>query len=202
MRKIILLLFIPGFSAFAQSNGRDTLSTKNCSVDLDMGLEFMRIENPGISRNLLFNDSLHRQTFMGYCGGLEIYRRVAYVNPQWSVGFFVKPFFGTNMHRHSFMDSWLGLQLPIGIATEFGKTDGHSPGIMFGAAVDLNVFDFADYHVPVFYKPLPYFFVQVHEGQFGIRFSGSPAQIYSNTNGTTTKTSYNFEIALVATSRF
>jgi hypothetical protein len=204
MKKILFLFLFPGIPLFAQDNNSNSAppTTKNCSADLDIGVEFMRLENPGIQRNLLFNDSLHRQTVMGYCGSLEIYRRVTNIQPDWSIGFFIKPFFGSNMQKHSFAKSWLCLQLPIGIATEFGKTDEHSPGIMLGAAIDFNVFDFGDYHVPAFYKPIPYFFIQMHEGPYGIRFSGSPNQTYYNKNGTITKTSFNFEIALVGTGRF
>ena len=203
MKKLLLILFVPFSLCAQQDSSHFTPVTKNCSFDLDIGMEWMRIESPHFSPNIFFNhDSIPHQSFLGYEGGIFFYRRVVYIEPLWSVGFFVKPFFGSNMHRHSFAKSWLGLQLPVGIATEFGKTDEHSPGMMIGAAIDLNVFDFGDYHVPAFYRPLPYFFIQVHEGVYGLRFSGSPDHAYLNKDGTTTRTSFSFELAIIFTGRF
>ena len=202
MKKTLLLFFfLFPFFLPAQKDSLPQYTTKNCSLDLDFGMEVMKIENAHLPQN--FFDTLHSQVFTGYIGGLNFYRRITYIQPLWSVGFFIKPFFGTNMHKNSFAKSWLSLQLPIGIATEFGKTDEHSPGIMFGAAIDLNVNDFSEYHhVPAFWKPKPYFFLQVHEGVGGIRFSACPAQSIANKDGTITRTSFDFEIAIIATGRF
>ncbi|HET6992464.1 MAG TPA: hypothetical protein VFJ43_14110 [Bacteroidia bacterium] len=198
MKKILFLLFLPGFSAFAQ----DTVS--RWSADLDLGLECMRtrVTTPVTHTYFLPPDTVNQRLFIGWSASLEFYGRVKYFTPNWSAGFFFKPGFGTNLSRNSFRSSWLAIQLPVGIATEIGKTDGHSPGIIFGAALTFNVYDFSEYHIPEFHRFMPYYFIQIHEGIYGIRFAADPNQTYFNKNGSVTKTSYDFEISILGTAPF
>ncbi|MBI3512191.1 MAG: hypothetical protein HY064_16145 [Bacteroidetes bacterium] len=193
MKKIFFLsLFFPAIFTQAQETRTRTF------LDFDLGLEFIRMENSGFPVHpLALNNG---RLFGGWCTSIGLYQRIEYFDPQWSIGFFAKPLFGTNMFFEHFDDEgYATLQFPFGIATEFGNTDEHSPGLMLGAAMSFNIYDFHDYNIPQFYKWMPYFFIQAHEGAYGIRFSAGPPQNISNKDGTVTNTSFDFELTLIVT---
>ena len=201
MKYFIQIVFLLFFSLSAYTQEKEVWS-----IDLDLGLSFLDAEhivpNP-IPPALVPMASTYKKLFVTGFGSFTIYGRIKYISPNWSVGFFVKPGVADNVHKNVAQTTnggnWIFLQCPIGIATELGKTDMHSPGIIAGAGFSYNYYEFTHTKIPSFQKIVPYFFVQIHKGSLGIRFSTSPNQTYSYSDGAVTKTHLDFTATFLAT---
>jgi hypothetical protein len=182
---------------------KSQLVSTDVSIDLDLGLHISKVENPVLESSGSFITQVHTQSFIGYYWDINIFKRIIHFSPDFSVGFFIKPGLGSNLHKHSLMmdySSYLALQLPVGVAIELGQTNNGSSGVVIGVAPMLNFYNYR-YGKNYFtlYKTCPYFFVQAHAGPIGLRFAMAPGRAQVGSNGNITRSLIDCSLSMVAT---